>query len=139
MNKAIIIGRVGKEPDVKTMQNSNMVANFSIATSESYKDKNGEKKEITDWHNIVIWGKLAEVVQKYVHKGDLICVVGKMRTRSWEKDGITRYVTEVIVDEMKMLGSKGQSSGGSSSSQTAAPQNPSGTQESFTGIDEMPF
>lgn len=107
VNKAILIGRVGKDPEVKNLPNGNMVANFSIATSETFKDKTtGEKKETTTWHNIVIWGKLCEVVAKYVHKGDLLYVEGKITNRSWEKDGITRYTTEIVVNNMTMLGSK---------------------------------
>ena len=119
VNKCILIGRCGKDPEVRTTNNST-VANFSIATSESYKDKTtGEKKEITDWHNVVIWGKLAEIVQKYVRKGDLLYIEGKLRTRSWEKDGVTRYITEVIADQMNMLSSKGNVSNISNSSQPA--------------------
>jgi single-strand DNA-binding protein len=116
VNKVMLVGRLGKEPEVRNLDNGAIVANFSIATSESYKDKTtGDKKEITEWHNIVIWGKLAEIVQRYVHKGDLIFVEGKLRTRSWEKDGVTRYTTEILGDNMTMLGSKGGAGGGSSS------------------------
>ena len=113
VNKVILVGRLGKEPEVRNLDNGAVVANFSIATSESYKDKTtGEKKEVTEWHNIVLWRGLAEIAQKYVHKGDLIYIEGKLRTRSWEKDGVTRYSTEVVADNMTMLGSRG---GGSSS------------------------
>lgn len=104
VNKVIIVGRLGKDPEVKTLGNGAIVANFSMATSESYKDKTtGEKKEITDWHNIVLWRGLAEIAQKYLHKGDLIYIEGKMRTRSWDKDGHKFYATEVIGDSMTML------------------------------------
>ena len=113
VNKVILVGRLGKEPEVRNLDNGAVVANFSIATSESYKDKTtGEKKEVTEWHNIVLWRGLAEIAQKYVHKGDLVYIEGKLRTRSWEKDGVTRYTTEVVADNMTMLGSRG---GGSSS------------------------
>ena len=107
VNKVLLVGRVGKEPEVKHLGSGSTVANFSLATSEKFKNKLGEMVETTEWHNIVIWGKLAEVVEKWVHKGDLIYIEGKMRTRSWEKDGITHYATEIPADVMTMLGSKG--------------------------------
>jgi single-strand DNA-binding protein len=113
VNKVILIGRLGKEPEVRNLENGATVANFTMATSESYKDKTtGEKKEVTEWHNIVLWRGLAEISQKYLHKGDLVYIEGKLRTRSWEKEGVTRYTTEIVADNMTMLGSKG--SGGSS-------------------------
>lgn len=115
VNKVILIGRLGKDPEVRNLENGVSVANFTMATSESYKDRTtGEKKEVTEWHNIVLWRALAEISQKYLHKGDLVYIEGKLRTRSWEKDGVTRYTTEVVADNMTMLGSRG--SGGSSSS-----------------------
>ncbi|MEM9895458.1 MAG: single-stranded DNA-binding protein [Bacteroidota bacterium] len=105
VNKAILVGRLGKDPEVRHLENGATVANFSIATSETYKDKQtGEKREQTEWHNIVLWRGLAEIAEKYVKKGDMIYVEGKLRTRSWEKDGITRYTTEVVGDNMTMLG-----------------------------------
>lgn len=105
VNKVILVGRVGKEPEVKSLDNGNTVANFSLATSESYKDRTtGQRKETTEWHSIVCWKSLAEISQKYVHKGDLLYIEGKIRTRSWEKDGVTRYTTEVVADNMTMLG-----------------------------------
>lgn len=144
VNKVILIGRLGKDPDVKTIGNGSVVANFSIATSDSYKDKTtGEKKETTEWHNIVVWRSLAEIVQKYVHKGDMVYIEGKLRTRSWEKDGVTRYTTEIIADQLTMLGSKG--SGSNSSSQPSTSQSESkpaaGTQSSFmdSSTDDLPF
>jgi single-strand DNA-binding protein len=113
VSKTIILGRVGKDPEVRNLDNGTAVANFSMATTESWKDKaTGEKKEQTEWHNIVIWGKTAEIAQKYVHKGDLLYVEGKNRTRLWEKDGVTRYTTEVLVDKLSLLSSN--SSQGSS-------------------------
>lgn len=137
VNKCILLGRVGKPPEVKSTGNGQRVANFSIATSESYKDKStGEKKEITDWHNIVIWGQLADVIEKYVNKGDMIYVEGKMRTRSWEKDGITRYTTEVIGSNITLLGNKG-SGGGSSDSRPQ--QNNQTNYASNEGTDDLPF
>ncbi len=108
VNKVILVGRLGKDPEVRHLESGATVANFSIATSETYKDRmTGERREQTEWHNIVLWRGLAEVVEKYVKKGDMIYIEGKLRTRSWEKDGITRYTTEVVGDNMTMLGGGG--------------------------------
>jgi single-strand DNA-binding protein len=144
VNKVILVGRVGKEPEVRNLENGASVANFSLATSETYKDKTtGEKKEITDWHNIVLWRGLAEITQKYVHKGDMLYIEGKMRTRSWEKDGITRYTTEVIGDNMTMLTPKG---GGGSSGSSEYSQERSMAESSsipsppmHSSTDDLPF
>lgn len=108
VNKVILVGRLGKDPEVRHLENGATVANFSMATSETYKDRQtGERREQTEWHNVVLWRGLAEVVEKYVKKGDMIYVEGKLRTRSWEKDGVTRYTTEVVGDNMTMLGGRG--------------------------------
>jgi single-strand DNA-binding protein len=125
VNKVILIGRTGKEPEVKHLDNGATVANFSIATSESYKDKTtGEKKEITEWHNVVLWRGLAEIAEKYLHKGDMVYIEGKLRTRSWEKDGVKRYVTEVVGDNMTLLGGNKQSSGQQQSTPAQTPNQP---------------
>jgi single-strand DNA-binding protein len=143
VNKVILVGRLGKDPEVRNLDNGATVANFTIATSESYKDRTtGEKKEITEWHNIVLWRGLAEIAQKYVRKGDLIYIEGKLRTRSWEKDGVTRYTTEVVADNMTMLGSRGGSSGsssdmGSRTTERAATESYSAPADS--GSDDLPF
>jgi single-strand DNA-binding protein len=151
VNKVILVGRLGKEPEVRNLDNGAIVANFSLATSESYKDKTtGDKKEITEWHNIVIWGKLAEIVQRYVHKGDLIYVEGKLRTRSWEKDGVTKYTTEVLGDNMTMLGSRSAAGSGSTSEMGGSRENNSSrgdraSSESYNSAtadnstDDLPF
>ncbi len=107
VNKVILVGRLGKDPEVRNLENGAVVANFSLATSESYKDKTtGDRKEITEWHNISLWRGLAEIAAKYLHKGDMVYIEGKLRTRSWEKDGVTRYTTEIIGDNMTMLSPK---------------------------------
>jgi single-strand DNA-binding protein len=129
VNKVILVGRLGKDPEVRNLENGATVANFTIATSESYKDKTtGEKKEVTEWHNIVLWRGLAEIAAKYLHKGDMIYIEGKLRTRSWEKEGVTRYTTEVVGDNMTMLSTKRDSGG---SNQEYRPSSPlsSGTSE----------
>jgi single-strand DNA-binding protein len=105
VNKVILIGNLGKDPEVRRFDNGAVVASFSIATSESYVDKqSGEKKEITDWHDIVLWRGLAEVAEKFLHKGTKIYVEGKLKKKSWQdKEGNTRYNTEVVGDEMTIL------------------------------------
>jgi single-strand DNA-binding protein len=105
VNKVILIGNLGKDPELRRLENGSVVASFPIATSEIYTDKNsGEKKEITDWHDIVLWRGLAEIAEKYIRKGTKIYVEGKLKKRSWQdKDGNTRYSTEVVGDEMTIL------------------------------------
>lgn len=105
VNKVILIGNLGKDPEVRRLENGAVLASFSIATSESYIDKHsGDKKEITDWHDIVLWRGLAEVAEKYLVKGTKIYVEGKLKKRSWQdKEGVTRYSTEVVGDEMTIL------------------------------------
>ena len=145
VNKVILVGRLGKDPEVRNLENGVSVANFTMATSESYKDRTtGEKKEVTEWHNIVLWRGLAEVSQKYLHKGDLVYIEGKLRTRSWEKEGVTRYTTEIVADNMTMLGSRPSGgSGGSSSSDYGSRTPERTTQDSFGGAgdstDDLPF
>lgn len=115
LNKAMIIGRLGKDPDVRYTQSNTAVANMSIATSERYKDSTGEWKENTEWHRVVAWGRTAEVCQEYLKKGSLVYIEGPIQTRQWEdKDGRTRYTTEIKALTMTMLDSKGSSSGGAS-------------------------
>ena len=112
VNKVILVGRLGKDPEVRNLENGVTVVNFTLATSESYKDKTtGDKKEVTEWHNIVLWRGLADIAAKYLHKGDLIYVEGRLRTRSWEKEGVTRYTTEIVGDNMTMLSTRRESSG----------------------------
>jgi len=108
VNKVILIGNLGKDPEVRHLENGSTVANFSIATSESYTDKNtGERKEITDWHNIVVWRGLAKVVEQYLKKGMKVYIEGKLKTRTWQDEqGNNRYSTEVVADNMTMLTSK---------------------------------
>jgi single-strand DNA-binding protein len=107
VNRVILIGNLGKDPEIRSLEGGVKVANFSLATSESYKGKNGEKVEQTEWHNIVLWRGLAEVAENYLKKGNSIYIEGKIRTRDWtDKDGNKRYTTEIIGDNMVMLGSR---------------------------------
>jgi len=109
LNKVILIGNLGKEPEQRFMPNGNAVCNFSIATTESWKDKqSGAKQEKTEWHNITIYGKLAEIAAQYLTKGSSVYLEGKIKTRKYQdkQTGADKYVTEIICDEMKMLGGK---------------------------------
>lgn len=138
VNKVILVGRMGKDPEFRTLENGASVANFTMATSETYKDRvTGEKKEITDWHNIVLWRGLAEIANKYLGKGDMVYIEGKMRTRSWEKDGITRYTTEVIGDNLTMLSTKKGASANSAASETDAAN--AEASSASNGSDDLPF
>lgn len=111
VNKVILVGRCAT-PEIKTMQNGSKVANISIITTERYTTKSGEKVETNEWHSCQMWRGLADVCEKYVKKGDMLYIEGKLKTRTWEKNGEKRYITEVVVDNMTMLGSaKGQSQG----------------------------
>jgi single-strand DNA-binding protein len=105
VNKVILIGNLGKDPEVRHLENGATVANFSIATSESYTDRNsGEKRETTDWHDIVLWGGLAEIAEKYLKKGTKIYLEGRLKKRSWQdKEGQTRYTAEVLAEELTIL------------------------------------
>ncbi len=115
VNKVILIGRLGKDPEVINFDSGGKKVNFSLATSEVYYDKDQQKKEVTEWHNIVMWRGLAETAEKYLKKGDLLYVEGRIRTRSWEDKETQqkRYITEIQADSMNMLGSPKASQNGS--------------------------
>ena len=107
VNKVILVGRLGKDPETRYMANGEAVTNATLATSENWKDKNGEKQEKTEWHNLVFYRRLAEIAGEYLKKGSQIYVEGKIQTRKWQtKEGQDRYTTEIIVNEMTMLGGK---------------------------------
>jgi single-strand DNA-binding protein len=113
VNRITILGRIGKDPELKTMTNGNKVANFSVATNKKWKDKaSGETKEKVTWHSIVIWGALADVAARYLKKGDNVYLEGEMDNRSYEKDGVTKYISEVNVSQMVMLGGKSSGQAG---------------------------
>ena len=108
VNKVILVGNLGADPEVRYMSNGEAVANVRLATTESWKDKNsGEKREVTEWHRVVFYRKLAEIVGQYLKKGSSVYIEGRIRTRKWQdKDGQERYTTEIEAEEMKMLGSR---------------------------------
>ena len=106
-NKVQLIGNLGNDPEIITLESGKKLAKFSLATNESYKNAQGEKVSQTDWHNLIAWGKTAEIVEKYVTKGKELAIEAKLTTRSWEdKDGIKRYTTEVVCNELLMLSNK---------------------------------
>ncbi len=123
VNKVILVGRLGNDPEVRYTATGSAVANVSLATSENWKDKQtGEKQERTEWHRIVFFSKLAEIVAQYLRKGSLIYVEGSLQTKKWQdKNGEDRYTTEIVANEMRMLGSKSENSGTASYSAPAAP------------------
>ena len=134
INKAILIGRLGKDPEVRYTPDGTMVTNFNLATDEQWKDKNGEKVQKTEWHRIVTFGKLAEICGNYLVKGKLIFIEGRIQTRAWDdKEGVKRYTTEIVANDMKMLDSKGQGR-----TDDAAP-NAANPPSSGTPADDVPF
>ncbi len=138
VNKVILVGNLGKDPEVRTLESGTKVVGFSMATSEKYKDKiTGEQRVQTDWHNIVMWRNLAEIAEKYLRKGMQIYVEGKLRTRSWQdKDGNNRYTTEVVVDNMVMMS---RSNNDPNPSVSNSPENHSNGPGEHDIPDDLPF
>lgn len=125
LNKVILIGRLGADPEVRYTQGGDMVVNFNLATDESYKNRSGEKVEKTEWHRVIAWGKLAEICGNYLTKGKLILIEGKLQTSTWEdKDGSKRYKTEIVAGNMKMLESRGQGQEPGPEADDQAPDDP---------------
>ena len=123
VNKAILIGRLGRDPEVRYTPNGEAVANFSIATDEQWKDKNGERQTRTEWHNITIYRKLGEIAGQYLRKGSLVYIEGRIQSRKYTgKDGVERTAYEIIGNEMKMLGSKSENASGQESQNQAPPR-----------------
>lgn len=145
LNQAQLIGNLGKDPEIRSLNSGDRVANFSVATSETWRDKStGEKREKTEWHNVVVFGALVDVIEKYVKKGDKVFIQGKLQTRKYQdKDGNDRYTTEIVLTgfngQLVMLGSRGardESGGSASGGGSQAKQKPA---ESFELNDEIPF
>jgi len=142
VNKVILIGNLGSDPELKYTPSGAAVTNFNVATNEIWNDKDGNKQERTEWHRVVLWRKLAEIAGEYLKKGSKVYLEGKLQTRSWEdKDGVKRYTTEVVADNMTMLDAKGE--GGSSSGASSAPppsEAPPAAPAADSGAeDDLPF
>jgi single-strand DNA-binding protein len=147
VNKVILVGNLGKDPEVRHLESGAAVANFPIATSEVYTDKSGQRITQTEWHNVVLWRRNAEVAEKYLSKGRQVYIEGKLRTRNWtDRDGNTRYTTEVVGDLIQLLGSKPEDGGErridetvSASSATEAESTPEPQLAPGTPEDDLPF
>jgi single-strand DNA-binding protein len=109
LNKVMLIGNLGKDPEVRYTASGQAVASFSLATSEKFKNKNGEFEERTEWHRVTLWARLAEIAGEYLSKGKTVYIEGRLQTREYEKDGIKRYTTEIVGEKMQMLSPKGES------------------------------
>ncbi|MFC2115299.1 single-stranded DNA-binding protein [Bacteroidota bacterium] len=151
VNKVILVGNVGKDPETRYLEGGTAVCSFSLATSETYRNRDGEKVTNTEWHNVVLWRGLAEVAEKYVKKGSQLFIEGRIRTRSWDdRDGNKRYTTEIVGDNMQMLGRRADDSGVQqevSGTTQAAPSTDSPSQpeqgestqgKNFNDIEEVP-
>ena len=141
LNKVILIGNLGSDPEIREMENGVKMAKFSIATTERYTNKAGEKISNTEWHNIVLWRGTAEIAEKYLHKGDSVCIEGKLKTRSWEdENGVKKYSTDIQGDTMTMLGSKrNQDSSPDQMGYTPPSNNNSSVDSGKDSIDDLPF
>ncbi len=145
LNRALIIGNLGADPELKTLASGSAMCSFTVATSESWTDKTtGEKREATEWHRITLWMKLAEIAAQYLHKGDKVCIEGKIRTRKWQdQHGQDRYMTEIHADNLLMLGGKSPGSTSTRPQTYPAYQEPSQSLQAppaaFDFDDDIPF
>ena len=139
INKVILVGTLGRDPETKYMPSGGAITNVSIATSEQWKDKNtGEKQDRTEWHRVVFYNRLAEIAGQYLRKGQQVYIEGSLKTRSWEKDGQKQYTTEIVASSLQMLGSKGD---GERTEQAAPPPKPAPSTQSFEDFEDgdIPF
>ncbi len=143
LNKVMLIGNLGKDPEVRYTQSGTAVASFSLATSERFKNKNGEWEDKTEWHNVTLWGRLAEIAGEYLAKGKTVYIEGRLQTRKWQdKDGRDRYTTEIVGDKMQMLSGKGEGGGGNNrpaGGRSAESQGPAYDEPVFNPDDDIPF
>jgi single-strand DNA-binding protein len=138
LNKVLLIGNLGRDPEMRSLPSGQPVANFSLATTRKWKDRDGNKQEQTEWHNIVVFGKQAEIAGQYLNKGKQVYIEGRIQTRNWEKDGQKHYRTEIICDNFQMLGGGRGQSADQGSSSAPAPEGDGG----FGGgaeDDDIPF
>jgi len=138
INKVILIGNLGADPETRAMPSGSQVANLRIATSESWRDKtSGEQQERTEWHRVALFGRLAEIAAEYLRKGSQVYIEGKIRTRKWQdKEGKDRYTTEIIADQMQMLGGRGGGGGASSEPRSSSRPAPASEDRSAAPVDE---
>ncbi|HEV2617068.1 MAG TPA: single-stranded DNA-binding protein [Candidatus Acidoferrales bacterium] len=150
VNKVILVGRLGRDPETRFTGGGQAVANFTLATDSTYKDRSGERQKKTEWHRIVVWSKLAEICQQYLKKGSLVYIEGRLQTREWEdKSGQKRSTTEIVASEMRMLGSRsegaaaGAGGGGAGASHAAEPDimhsDDAGGHEPNISDEDIPF
>jgi single-strand DNA-binding protein len=143
INKVILVGRLGKDPEIRSTPSGTSVARFTVATDEKFTDRNGEKQERTEWHNITAWGKLAEICGQYLRKGKLVYIEGSLRTDSWDdkETGQKKYRTEIVANTMKMLDRRGDEGGGQGGgySQPRGATRPGSAPEMAEDDEEVPF
>ncbi len=140
VNKVILVGNVGQDPDVRYLDNNTPVCNLRLATTEFYKNKNGERVSSTEWHTVVLWRGLAEVADKYVKKGSQLYIEGKLRTRSWDdKDNNKRYTTEIVADVLQMLGKRPDDSAQGGDNQPESLQEEKPDHDAEDPVDDLPF
>jgi len=136
VNRAILVGRLGRDPETRYTSGGQAVCNFTMATDETYKDRNGERQKRTEWHRIVVWGKQAEIAQQYLHKGSLIFVEGRIQTRQWDdREGQKRTTVEIVANNFRMLGGRGE--GGMTPGVGAGDAEPQAA-AAAAGAEEMP-
>ncbi len=139
LNKVMLIGNLGKDPEVRYTTSGQAVASFNLATSEKFKNKSGEMEERTEWHRVTLWGKLAEIAGEYLAKGRTVYIEGRLQTRKWtDRDGNDKYTTEIVGDRMQMLGGKGEAGSGSASGGARRPA-ASGVADTTVSYEEPPF
>lgn len=140
VNKVILVGRLGADPEVKSVAQGTTVARLNIATSENWTDKNGQRQEKTEWHRVVVWGKLAEICGKHLSKGRQVYIEGRLQTRQWDdQQGQKRYTTEIVANTVQFLGSQGERGASSGSQQDNDTFQDFGPEPSFDSSEEIPF
>jgi single-strand DNA-binding protein len=139
VNRVILVGRLGKDPETRYTSSGQAVCNFSVATDESYKDRAGERQKRTEWHRIVVWGKQAEIAQQYLHKGSLLYLEGRIQTRQWDdREGQKRTTTEIVASNFRMLGGRGDASAAAAGAGGGAEAADAHSQSSPAAAEEMP-
>ena len=140
VNKVILLGNLGKDPEVKAIDNGRKVARFTLATTESYRNQQGERVDQTEWHNVVFWGPVVDVIDKYLKKGNQVYVEGKINNRSYDdKDGNKKYITEIVGQTLTLLGGKPQASGDNESNGSSSYASSGQPSSATSASDDLPF